>query len=170
MVQQLYSALARGEKKSCIFFYKHHYDDFVDRTRCGSPFVTHHTAPFKIFISFYCGDTRTPIVSWEQRIALLDEHSHAAVFPIIWPVVILWRCSTGWKLLKSKVLGEGGGQIHGHYFFNPRPQPGLIWYGSQSWKQILALAEINTSSSYFLCFTGLPVAPLSLSLNPSLAL
>lgn len=78
-------------------------------TRRSSPFLTHHTVPFKFFISFYCGDTRSPNVSREQRIALLDEHSHADVFPIIWPAVILWCCTTGWKLLKSKVLGEGAG-------------------------------------------------------------
>lgn len=76
-------------------------------TRRGSAFLTHHTVPFKFFISFYCGDSHTPNISGEQRIALLDEQSHVDVFPIIWPAVILWRCTTGWKLLKSKVMGKG---------------------------------------------------------------
>lgn len=105
---------------------KHHYNDFVCITRRGSAFLTHHTVPFKFFISFYCGDTHTPNISREQCDALLDEQSHVDVFSNYLAccnsVLLHYRL----EVIKKQGDGGGGGQIHGHYFFNLRPLLGLM--------------------------------------------
>lgn len=107
------------EKCSCGFLL-----NIIITITCVSHVAVALFSPITLYLlnSSFLFIARTLIVCREQRIALLDEHSHADVFPIIWPAVILRCCTTGWKLLKRKVLGEEGiftgiiFSIWGHYW------------------------------------------------------
>lgn len=128
-VQQWYSALALGEKCSCCFLL-----NIIIAILCVSHVAVALFSPITLYLlnSSFLFIVRTLIVSREQRIALLDEHSHADVFSNY-----LACCNSAvlhYRLEVIKKGVEGGGHIHGHYFFNLRPLLGLIWYCSQSWK------------------------------------